>query len=203
MAKTKITGKIKTSNVVTKKELEKEKGDSKKSPASSPEKKEESKVENPVYQFECTFAQGGKSRVSFNHVYLKKEYSYKIELDNRVYTLPEFLGSQDINRYRKALTANGFVEITKSIKPPKIPEKKTGKYIYKAIHPEHNSKNRMNCSLGLVMVDDEGNSLFDKDGKQVTEKVEVENGMVQTSIKGIYQALIKAGFLDAGKTEVE
>lgn len=202
MAKKKKAGSVKTSNIVTKKELEREKGaleppDPVKTKSS---KKIAPKEEQVVYQFECPFAPNGKSRVSFDHEYQGQKYKYIVELENKVYTLPEFFGPQDVTRYRKALIDNNFVEITKSRKGV-IKEKKTGKYIYKAVHPEHTMDNRINRTIAMVIFDDQDRPIYDKDGKQKTEQVEIINGLVKTYNVGIYQALIRSGFLDAGKVE--
>ena len=51
------------------------------------------------------------------------------------------------------------------------------------------------------MTDDQDRPMYDEKGKQITEQVEIQNGLVKTYNKDIYQALVRAGFLDAGKVE--
>lgn len=201
--------KKKSSPILTNKEL-KSKGEPEKAPLSNTKTPKPSKAikeagqkkeaVNPDIKFECGFAPGGKSNVSFVHKYEGIEYNYELNLNNKIFDFPKGLKKEDAKRFRKALIDNDFIDVTRSRKGV-VFNKQTGEYIYKAVHPEHSDRNRVQGNIGLVLFGDNGKPMLDALGKQITETVGIENGLVKTDKKEIYESLLKAGFRDAGKEE--
>jgi hypothetical protein len=195
--------------ILTKKELKKEPVDSgsiksKESPNKTLKKIKESK--NIEVKFECGWAPGGKSNICFLHTYENIEYKYELELNNKIYILDNKLKDEVKKRYREALRANGFQDIT-IIKSGAIFDKKKKEYIYKAYHPEHTENRPINGNIPLILIDDDGNFMTykqgNKKGQQIIKQVVIKNGIVETDNQMVYEALLKAGFYSAGKTEKE
>jgi len=180
------------------------KNDSKK--ISKGPKKEVRKKPNPDIHFECAYAPMGKSNIAFEHTFEGKLYIYNLTLENKIYTFPKDIDQNEKKRTRAALKANGFVDVT-TIEAGVQFEKKTGKLIYNVMHPEHTQKNRINGSVSLVLVDENNKPMYyekgPKKGQQVSEQVNIIEGKVTTLDPKIYEALLKAGFYNAGKIEIE
>jgi len=186
----------KTEGVITQKELKRE--ESKKAPLV--EKKIESKVQQDVL-FECGWAPLGKSNIAFKHVYESVSHSYNLDLVNKIFTMPKDLTDKDKLRYRAALKANGFRDVTIAVKGISY-DKAKGKYVYKVVHPDHAVKNLVNGSIGLVMIGDNGKPMYDDKGKTITKQVNIVNGIVTTEDELVYAALLKSGFNDLGKRRI-
>lgn len=203
MAKTGVNKK--TSSVLTNKELSKEKALTPSPASNKPAKtadvilKEKRDVE---VKFECGFAPAGESTISFTHKYMDDEYKYNLKLNNKIYILPNDLSEADKKRYRAALRANGFMDIT-VIESGAVFNKKKGCMQYQLIHPEHSARNRINCNISLAMVDESGRPKSDKLGKQISKQISVIEGIVDTDDPDVYEALLKAGFLTAKISEKE
>lgn len=152
-------------------------------------KKAKGKVE---VKFECGFAQPGESTVAFTH----KDKTFNLSLKNKIWILPDTFDDTEKAVYREALLANGFMDVTVNhgIKF----DKETGKCTYKAMHPDHTDKNRINATIGLNLIGDDGKPIYDKNGQQKTAQATICEGIVITQDKLIYEALIKAGFYHAG-----
>jgi len=214
--------KNRTSGVLTQEEIEKDGGlvppsivedqtdeKSDKDPGKELDKesiKEIPKKTKPDIHFECSYAPMGISNIAFDHVFEGKKYNYKLQLENKIYVLPKNLDETEKKRTRAALKANGFIDVTVIQAGAKF-DKKTGKLIYNVMHPEHTSKNRINGSISLVLVGDDNKPMFHKKGpqkgQQVVEQVNIIEGKVTTLDPKIYEALLKAGFYNAGKIEIE
>jgi hypothetical protein len=152
---------------------------------------------NPI-KFECGFAPGGCSNTVLKHRYEGKDYTYNISMENKIYILPSGLSKEETKRYRKALMDNNFIDVTVNTGVKFDPE--TGDYIYKAMHPEHTERNRINATMGLSLYED-GKPVLDDKGIQKSKQISIVDGLVVTSDKMVYEALIKAGFLHAGRIE--
>jgi hypothetical protein len=192
--------------------------DQDKSDKKSEKPKEEEKPEIISAKYECSFAPMGESNTRLIHKYEGEEYTYDIKMKNKIYELPEDLLKPGKNeteekekasirkRTREALLANGFEDVT-VITSKKTLDIKTGKYIYRAIHPEQSPKNRINCTISLALIGDDNRPMFHKSGpnagKQIYEEVHVIEGIAQTEDKLVYQGLIDAGFVELEKIEKE
>lgn len=198
----------KTEGVLTKEELKKEES------VKAPSSKKTTKVKKPVEvksvevkkdiqeRFECGFAPGGNSNIAFIHKYQGVDYKYDLKLVNRIYILPKGVIGEERLRLRAALKANGFADIT-VIKSGAIFDKQKGTYIYTVMHPDHTSRNRVNGTISLALMGDNGKPMFDPEGKQIAKQVTIQNGIVKTEDKDIYKALLTAGFVSGGKIEKE
>ena len=116
----------KTSDILTKEELKKEEKVKVSSPSNKPDKKQPKKEvikpkkevnllkekQDVEVKFECGFAPGGESTIAFLHKWEGKEYKYNLSLNNKIYILPSNLTGEEKRRYRAALRANGFMDIT-------------------------------------------------------------------------------------------
>lgn len=183
--------------------LKQEPGEETKAPG--PEKKAVKKVVKKVVKkipkknppkFECGFAPPGNSTVSFNCDYLGKTYTYNLSLENKIFIIPEKFTDEEKKRYRAALLANNFRDIT--VNHSAVFNKQTGKTTYKAMHPEHTDRNPINATIAVVLRDNAGRAILDKNEMQKIEQVTIINGIVKTGDIKVYEALIKAGFYDAG-----
>lgn len=154
--------------------------------------------EKTSVQFECGFAPNGSSNTVIVHKYEGKEYTYNISMENKIYIIPEKLSEEEKKRTRAALLDNNFIDVTVNEGVQFNPE--TGDYIYKAMHPEHTERNRINATMGLTLYEN-GKPVLDEKGHQISTQVEILNGLVTTTDKQVYEALIKAGFLHAGRIE--
>ena len=150
---------------------------------------------SPV-KFECGFAPPGDSTVAFDHEFQGKAYNYNLALNNKIWIMPEKYSDEDKKRYRAALLDNNFQDVTVNISA--VFNKQTGKTIYKAMHPEHTDRNRINCTTAVVLRDESGNPELEKNGLQKVEQVTILEGIVKTGNRQIYDALIRSGFFDAG-----
>lgn len=199
----------KSENILTKKEINKE-GQDNASPVKN-EKKVEKKIEVKKPQdidvkFECGFALAGDSTVAFRHEWEGKEYRYELELKNKIFILPKDLSKEDKRRYRAALKANNFMDVT-VIEAGASFDAEKKQYVYSVMHPEHTSRNRINGTISLVLLDDAGRPMFyakgEKKGQQITEQVTIIEGKVKTDNPLVYEALLRTGFYSAGKIEKE
>ena len=163
-----------------------------------PEKKEDKPIKGKV-KFECGFAPLGKSSVAFNHTYGGELYEYNLKLENKIFVLPPDLSVDDIKRYRAALTANNFIDIT--VNHGIVFNKETGEFTYTVVHPDHSEKNSVNATIGIVLIDHDKRPVVDKKGNQITKQVSILNGIVKTEDERVYNALLKAGFYDKGRKE--
>jgi len=192
--------------VVTKKELKKSTKKEGSVKQALPSKKKVEKKSVSI-RFTCPYTVMGKSNTTITHVYDGKEYEYQIEMMNRVYTLPEGLKGKDLERYKLALKSHGFIDTTRSESDAIVIDDSTKEYIYKVVHPEHTERNRINGTIGLALQDNNGRPISHEKGKlkgqQIIKQVEIENGLVTTEDKLVYEALLKAGFYGAGKIEKE
>jgi hypothetical protein len=198
-------------DIVTQADLDKEK---KKKP---PKAKKVIKKKTPIeiitegeMVFEHTLAPMGKSSTSFEHTYRGKQYLYHINIVDKKYTIPADLGKGEkepvrvamIERYREALRANGFIDVSLLRSGVEV-EKETGDYIYKAFHPEHLPNHPINGNIGLGLLGKDGKPKLDKNGKPVIEQVVIKNGIARTKDPEIFNALLSAGLVDSGREPVE
>jgi hypothetical protein len=152
--------------------------------------------------FECPFAPLGEANISIVHNFEGSQNAYKLKLKDKCYTV---FGDMEAGEKRKlvaALEKEGFRDITVSNVPaPYVFE--PGELIYRMRHPEFTEKSRLNGSIGLVLVGDDGQPMLDKDGKQITKNVTMSGGIVTTDDKLVYEALLKAGFYGGGSPKEE
>ena len=179
------------------KEKKEDQGKQVKNPVGSGSSK---KKKTPV-KFECGFAPAGNSTVSFVHKFKGDEHTYNLNLENKIFILPDKLDDKETERYRAALTANNFIDVTVNI--GRSYNKSTGKYTYKAMHPEHTDRNRINCTMGITLLDDKNKPVVDKNNQLKTQNVNIVEGLVVTGDKTVYNALIQYGFYDAGTKEAK
>jgi len=158
-------------------------------------KKKNKPKKSPV-KFECGFAPPGNSTVSFNHIYMGDTETYNLSLENKIWIMPETYSDEEKKRYRKALLDNNFQDVTVNISA--MFNKQTGKTTYKAMHPEHTDRNRINATIAVVLRDGSGSPALEPSGTQKTAQATILEGIVKTDDKMVYDALIKAGFYDAG-----
>lgn len=194
--------------VLTKKELaqepEKSGSPKKKIPEGQKTVAEIKALKNKETKFECGWAPSGKANISFLHTYEGKEHKYNLTLKDRVFILDEKMSKEEKARYREALRANGFIDIT-VVKSGVYFDKTKKTYIYTAIHPEHCQKNQVNGSISLLLLDDEDKPMVyktgPKAGQQIVNQVNIVDGRVKTENVLIYEGLIRAGFYSGAKTE--
>lgn len=198
---------------MTAEELEREKTPAK--PKTSGNKKTGSKknTAKPKVVFAAPYAQMGEARITLIGKYEGEEIVYKNKkLINGKFEIPKNItpnqGEKPGKEYvkmRSILQQNGFVDVTKT-KGGKI-DKVKNKYIYKAVHPEQTDNNNINGKISMVLKDDQGQNLFYKSGKnkgkQITKEVTLINGVAVTDDADVYQALIRSGFYEIGKTVKE
>jgi hypothetical protein len=189
--------------VVTESELKekKKKAEGSKTPSASKKDTPEKKPEIS-YKYECLMAPAGKSKIAFNHMYEGKRYKYSFALDNKVYTIPENTKEEDRKRISKALIDNGFINVSKSSYKP-VFNKDTSQWVYKAVHPEHCERNRINGTIALKILDKNGELVFTKEGKPKITQPRIIDGVIETDDELEYLAAIRAGFMDYGKREVK
>lgn len=151
--------------------------------------------------YELPYAPLGKSNLTLRYKIGKsnKEESLNITLQDRRYSIPD---GMDEKLIRSVLLSNDFVDVTVFKGKRKI-NKKAGKYIYTAVHPEQTPENPINGNMSLVLKDDNGEIMYDKEGKQIIERIQILNGKVVTENKKVYQALVDVGFLECQKKEVK
>ena len=156
-------------------------------------KKVKKKTVDVNVQFECPYAPMGASNTVL--VYKgKKEKKFEIKMMNKIFEIPKNMKEEEKEILRQLLIDNGFKDITE-IHPGVVYDKKKKNYTYAAVHPEHTSQHPITGNISLVMLDDNNKPIIDKEtGKQITEQVAVIDGLVKTDDKGIYQALLRAGF---------
>lgn len=181
------------------KDLKQDPGEETKAPG--PKKKTVKKVvkktpKKSPPQYECGFAPPGNSTVSFNHTYMGITETYNLSLENKIFIIPEKFSDEEKKRYRAALLANNFRDIT--VNHSAVFNKQTGKTTYKAMHPEHTDRNPINATTAVVLRDSAGNAILENNGTQKIEQVTILNGIVKTDDVKVYEALIKSGFYDAG-----
>lgn len=192
---------------------EQDKSKSKKPKAEKPAKtiKEIQAVE---MKFECSFAPMGESNVaiSYKHKGDLEESLYELKLQNKIFIIPVDSKKDkeeqkiETNRYREMLRANSFMDVT-VLEAGGIFDEVKKEYVYKVVHPEHTERNRINGSITLVLLDDQGNAMYyDKGnlkGQQIAKQVNIINGMVETDDPQVYDALLKAGFYTSAQIEKE
>ncbi len=155
------------------------------------------KTKKPV-KFECGYASNGSTNTVIIHKYEGKEYTYNIAMENKIYILSDKLSKEEKQRYRTALLDNNFIDIT--VNTGVKFDQETGDYTWKVMHPEHTERNRINANIGMNLYEN-GKPVLDDDGNQKSKQVEICEGLVKTTDKLVYEALIKAGFLHAGRKE--
>jgi hypothetical protein len=150
--------------------------------------------------FECPFAPLGESNISIVHNFEGQRNSYQLKLVDKRYVV-----KADASNKRElvaALEKEGFRDVTVSNAPaPFVPE--VGDLIYRMRHPEYRDNSKLNGSIGLVLVGDDGQPMLDAEGKQVTKVVKMIGGIVTTDDKLVYEALLKAGFFGGGSPKEE
>lgn len=153
--------------------------------------------EKQPMKFECGYAPPGSSTTTIVH----DGQTYNLALDNKIWIMPEDFEPEKVERYRTALLANNFLDITVNIGV--VFDAQTGEKTYKAMHPEHTERNRINATIALNLVDDNGKQIIDNNGMAKTAQVTINQGVVVTNEKLVYEALIRAGFVHVGITEKE
>ena len=153
-------------------------------------------------KYECGFAPLGNAKIAFVYKHEGVERKYNLDLINKIYTIPKDLTEKELVILKKALKANDFKDIT-VLNSGIVFDKQKGKYIYKAVHPDYTDKNRINGTISLVLLADNGKPMADKDGKQIIKQVTILEGIVITEDEKVYTALLKAGFRSLGKKEVD
>jgi len=159
-------------------------------------------VKKPIDRiFECPFAPLGEANISIVHNFEGRRNSYQLKLVDKCYVV-----KADADNKREiiaALEKEGFRDVTVSNAPaPFVPV--PSDLIYRMRHPEYTDGCKLNGSIGLVLVGDDGQPMLGEDGKQVTKNVKMINGIVTTDDKLVYEALLKAGFFGGGSPkEVE
>lgn len=153
--------------------------------------------------FECPFAPMGKSGTAIESMVQRGgttvKLSYSISLMNKQYVVPDDIKGQELEDLLFCLKNNGFVDVTTIPKKGVKYVKETNKYKYFAVHAMHTPKRPINGNIALVKRDENGREQVDKNGNQVTEQITIVDGTAVTNDKGIYEALIAAGFLPGGK----
>lgn len=187
-------------SILTDKELNEKKEGSKQTPPSIDKKTTAKSDKKPAVEYECGWAPAGKSSTCFEHMYEGKLYKFDIELNNKRYKVPSGMKADELKALREVLLLNGFKDVTVCQKA-QVFDKVKAKYIYRAVHPEHASKNRINGNLSLVLQNDEGQPMYNDKGEQITKQVTIVEGVVTTDDEMVYEALLKAGFVNAGKAE--
>lgn len=177
----------KNESVLTYNDLEKEKCIEK--PEEKPVNKKKKK--KPKLQFECSFAPMGDAKTNIKYKLGDKEVIKKIVLHNKIYEYPVGLSPEEDKALRKALTDNGFVDVT--VLKAKFNKVKK-QYIFSAMHPDHSKADPINANISLPILDESGRVICDEKGKQIFKQVAVVNGLVETEDVRVYQALVKAGF---------
>lgn len=147
-------------------------------------------------KFECGFAMPGDSTVAFDYKYNGTTETYNLSLKNKIYILPEKLTKEEVKKYRAALIANNFQDVTVNISA--VFDKQTGKTTYKAMHPEQTDRNRINATIAVILKNAAGKPELDGKGHNKVAQVTILEGIVKTDDVRVYDALIKSGFYDAG-----
>ena len=129
-----------------------------------------------------------------------RNYNYKLELENKIYTFPDNLNCKDMARYLKALSDNKFTDVTKNEAKYTLINRK--KYIYTMIHPEHTETNRVNGAISFDILSDEIDPIS-KQKKVITKQVQIDNGIAIANNQAICDCLVKAGFREVSKKEKE
>jgi len=163
----------------------------------------ETPVKKPVEDitYECPYAPMGKSSTIIEMIEgtgnKAIKSSYKIEMINKKYVI--LADTKDKENLILCLKKNGFRDVTNTPKTGIKYVKQSNSWIYYSMHPMHTDRHPINGNLALVLKDESGRAMVDENGKQITKQLTVSNGMVETTNKDIYQALMKTGFLPAGK----
>ena len=111
-----------------------------------------------------------------------------IELTDGMFVIPKTWKKEKKASYRIAFLDAGFTETSYSDGKAQRPEKKVKHYTYFAGHPEntHNAKK-------------EGSVAADIDGESI--ELELDNGVIVTDNKTVYDFLIAQGFYEAKPPE--
>lgn len=158
------------------------------------EKPEESTSKKFSYEYECGFAPMGKSRVP-----IKIDGKFKnLDLENRIYKIPKGTSKEERAKITKALLEAGFRDVS-SCKGAPFFNKQTGEWIYRAVHTDHSKNKPVNCNISLFLYEVGGKPSLNKDGTHEEIQISVINGLVKTTDIRVFNALLKAGFSDAGK----
>lgn len=147
-------------------------------------------------QFECPYAPMGEANtvIRFKNPSLdKKDITYQIPLNNKLYTMPDDLSEEEKEMLRTALIQNGFRDVT-TIEAGVTYNKEKQKYTYSVIHPDHSERNPVNGNISLAMIDEKNRPVCGEDGKQIFHQVTILDGVVKTDDEKIYDALLQAGF---------
>ena len=117
------------------------------------------------------------------HAYLEKDY--KLPLVDQVFTFPKQWSGKKKQFYMKMLVDLGWENVSETAKPP---VKTTTEYFL--AHPENTDSDLINATIYVTV------------GKKEIE-LECEEGMITTTKKNVYQALIKKGYLEAKAPRVK
>lgn len=163
---------------------------------------EEKKGTLPNTVFECPYAQTGECNIALPpHNFEGKVYDYQLTLINKRFVIPGEWDEETKRRHRQALRANGFIDVT-VLEAGAVLAADGKKLVYRVAHPDHTDRNRINGKVSLVLMDDNRMPMYhkegDKAGQQITEEVNIINGMAYTDDKQVYEALLRAGFVHAG-----
>lgn len=184
--------------LVTREEYEKEQ--KKEAPKEKIVRRMEKKKDRVPLEYELPRAPNGKCTIAIQYMQNGQSKSKELTLINKKYSIPEKFKKEEKLAWRSILLSEGFIDSTVVKSGSVKVENDTGKITYFAMHPDHHDiHNPIFGTIGLVMKDDTGKDLYDKDGKQISKQLTIKNGLVKTDDKEVFNAVIKAGFHELGK----
>ena len=158
------------------------------------EKKEDKPKIEPVFVPKIVeyFEFAGAQRGECHAMILIDGEPKKITLQEKIYRIPKNLTHKKKRLYEKALIKAGFVKVSYvENKDERIPEPKTEKfYRYTMMHPDHGEKNPKVGSFAITV-----------EGEDI--QYELENGVVQIETVAEHEELVKQGFIESGKVEID
>lgn len=157
--------------------------------------------------YECPYAPMGKSSTAIECYYMENgqniKYEYKLELMNKKYIIPDNITEKARERLIFCLKKNNFEDVTTISQKGIKYVKDSNAYMYYAVHPAHTEKHPINGNMALISKDNSGKDRYDEKGIQITKQIVIKSGVVKTDDKGIYNLLLKAGFLPGGKEVID